>query len=62
MRLFTGEGLIEMSSDKITGSSEEGEVLLKINRKSGNAFPAEVSWSAQDGDALFGEHYDLNSG
>ena len=62
MQLFTGEGVVEMASSKITASSDDGDVTVRMVRRIGCAFPAEVNWSAKDGDALFGEHYDLSSG
>lgn len=54
--------MIEMRSHDITCNSEEGEALVAVVRKLGYDFPAEVAWSAEDDDAVFGQHYDAEKG
>ena len=53
---------MELLSNQVTCSAEDGEVPITVVRKSGSAFPAEVNWSCADGDAEFGKHYSLNEG
>lgn len=57
-----GEGVIEMKSNEMAASSQDGEANVVVLRKLADEFPAEVAWSAQDGDALFNTHYTLNKG
>ena len=57
-----GEGTIEMLSEQVTSSSEDGEVFVPVVRKMGSSFPAKITWSCVDGDAVFGDHYNLNEG
>ena len=58
----TGEGMVEMQDEQVTCSSEDDEVHVAVIRKSGRAFATEVTWSAQDGDALAGQHYAAKEG
>ena len=57
-----GEGYFEVESEHVTCPSEDGEAVVVVVRKGGNAFPAVVTWSVDDGDAVFGKHYSLNEG
>ena len=60
--LFKGEGIVEMGSPQVTCSSEDDEAHISVIRKFACAFAAQVQWSAADGDAEFGKHYNLNEG
>ena len=51
-----------MLSEQVTSSSEDGEVFVPVVRKMGSSFPAKITWSCVDGDAVFGDHYNLNEG
>ena len=51
-----------MQVEQVTCSSEDDEVHVTVVRKSGCAFAAEVMWSAEEGDALFGQHYASKGG
>ena len=51
-----------MQDKQVTCSSEDDEARVTVVRKSGCAFAAEVTWSAVDGDAVFGEHYAVSTG
>ena len=57
-----GEGIVEMGSNQVTCSSEDDEAHISVIRKFACAFAAQVQWSATDGDALFGKHYNLKEG
>lgn len=50
-----------MSRD-LTCNSEDGDAAVIALRKLGHDFPAEVSWSTRDGDALIGQHYESEGG
>ena len=54
--------MVEMQDEQVTCSSEDDEVHVAVIRKSGRAFATEVTWSAQDGDALAGQHYAAKEG
>ena len=51
-----------MQSEQATCPSEEGEAAVVVLRKSGSSFPAQVTWVAEDGDAVFKQHYNENAG
>ena len=51
-----------MGSPQVTCSSEDDEAHISVIRKFACAFAAQVQWSATDGDAEFGKHYNLNEG
>ena len=59
---FVGEGVIEMKSNEVNGSSRDGEANVTLLRKIADEFAATVSWSAQNGSALYKTHYTLNQG
>ena len=46
----------------MTCQSEDGEALVAVVRKLGYDFPGEVSWVSEDGDAVFGQHYNEDRG
>lgn len=50
-----------MSRD-LTCNSEDGDAAVIALRKLGHDFPAEVTWSTRDGDALMGQHYESEGG
>ena len=51
-----------MQSEQITCSSEDELACIPVVRKSGCAFATEVNWYAENGDAIYQEHYNLNKG
>ena len=57
-----GEGTIEMRSKTTSAAGKSGTAEIQVVRNEGYQFPADVEWYTQDGDAKYGENYNLNQG
>ena len=53
-----------MLTDQVTCSPQDGDEQVQIGvvRKSASAFATDVYWSAHDGDAVHGKHYNNKKG
>ncbi len=58
----TGQGVIELADHSMRCPATDGKVSVVIIRGGGSGFPAEVSWEAVDGDAIFNQNYLVNEG
>lgn len=51
-----------MAEEEVACHSSDGDAAVFVIRKSGKGFPAQVSWTCTDGDAIYGQHYTVKEG
>ena len=51
-----------MRSKTTSAAGKSGTAEIQVVRNEGYQFPADVEWYTQDGDAKYGENYNLNQG